>query len=98
MINATKIRSVVFSRRSILRNFALATAGGAAILSTIVTGVRVAAAQTKVSQKSVGYQDTPKGTQQCDNCTNFVAPASCNVVEGNIAPAGWCTMYVKKPA
>jgi hypothetical protein len=98
MSNAIKIRSVVFSRRSILRNFALTTAGGAAILGTTVIGVRVAAAQTKASQKSIGYQDTPKGAQQCDNCTHFAAPASCKVVEGNIAPAGWCTLYVKKPA
>jgi hypothetical protein len=87
----------MFSRRSILRNFALTTAGGAALLGTTVIGVRVAAAQTKALQKAVGYQDMPKGAQQCDNCTNFAAPASCKVVDGNISPTGWCMMYAKKP-
>jgi hypothetical protein len=88
----------MFSRRSMLRNFALTTAGGAAILGTTVIGVRVAAAQTKTPQKAVGYQDMPKGAQQCDNCTNFAAPASCKVVDGNISSTGWCTMFSKKPA
>lgn len=98
MSDLMKIRSVGFSRRSVMRNFALVTTGGVAVFGTSVIGVRVAAAQAKASQTAVGYQNTPKGAQQCDNCTQFAAPSSCKVVEGDIAPAGWCKMYVKKPA
>ncbi len=96
MDDVAKIRPAELSRRSILRNLAV-TAGGAAVLGT-ASGNRVAAAQAKVAQKVVGYQDTPKGAQRCDNCTQFEAPSSCKVVEGSIAPAGWCKVYVKKPA
>jgi len=82
-------------RRSILRNLALTAA---AMLGTTASGIRAAVAQTKVSQKLVGYQDTPKGTQRCDNCMYFVAPSSCKVVEGTIEPTGWCQLYAKNPA
>jgi hypothetical protein len=85
------------SRRSLLREVAFA-AGGAAILGMTVGANRADAAQTKATQKAVGYQDTPKGAQRCDNCTQFEPSASCKVVEGNINPAGWCKVYVKKPA
>jgi hypothetical protein len=85
------------SRRSILRNFAFG-AGGAAILATGVAASRVAEAQTKATQKAVGYQDTPHGAQRCDNCRQFEPPASCKTVQGTVAPGGWCKVYVKKPA
>ncbi len=85
-----------FSRRSVLRNLA-ATAGGAAMLVTTASENR-AAAQTKVAQKAVAYQDTPKGAQRCDNCLQFEVPSSCKVVEGTISPSGWCGVYAKKPA
>jgi predicted NBD/HSP70 family sugar kinase len=108
MDDASKILPAELSRRSILRNFSL-TAGGAAMLSTIIaggvatlgtilSGTREAAAQTKMTPVSVGYQGTPKGAQRCDNCTQFESPASCKVVQGNIAAAGWCKIYAKKPA
>lgn len=97
MDDVSKIRSAELSRRSIMRNFA-AAAGGAVVLGTTMSANRVAAAPTKVSQKAVGYQNTPKGAQRCDNCTEFEAPASCKVVEGTVEPAGWCKIYVKKPA
>jgi hypothetical protein len=92
-----KIPTAEISRRSIIRDLAF-TAGGAAVLVTSASGIRVAAAQTKVSQKAVGYQDTPKGAQRCDNCLQFEPPSSCKVVAGTIDPAGWCKIYVKKPA
>ena len=97
MNHAPKMRSAARSRRSILRNFAF-TAGGAAMLGAIMSGNRVAAAQTKMTPAAVGYQGAPKGTQRCDNCTQFEPPASCKVVEGNIAASGWCKIYVKTPA
>ena len=81
-----------------IRRVAL-TAGGAAILATTVIAARGAEAQAaKSSQKAVGYQDTPHGTQQCDNCKQFEAPSSCKVVAGEVSPTGWCKVYIKKPA
>jgi hypothetical protein len=97
MGEAPKIQSGELSRRSILRNLATG-ASGAAVLATGVAGSRMAEAQTKATQKAVGYQDTPKGAQRCDNCRQFEPPSSCKTVEGTVAPAGWCKVYVKKPA
>jgi hypothetical protein len=98
MSDTPKTRPMELSRRTILRNLAFTTAAGVAALGTVTIGTRQAAAQSKASQKAVGYQDTPKGAQQCDNCRQFAAPTSCKVVEGTIAAAGWCKMYVKTPA
>lgn len=97
MEDESNVRSAQLSRRSLLRNVTFA-AGGAAILSTAATANRADAAETKVTQKAAAYQDTPKGPQRCDNCTQFEPPSSCKVVEGNINPAGWCALYVMKPA
>jgi hypothetical protein len=44
----------------------------------------------------VKYQPTPKGDQRCDNCVFWQPPASCKIVDGTIAPSGWCTLYKKK--
>ncbi len=84
------------SRRSMLRTLA-ATVGGSALVGTIIAE-RAAAAQTKVAQKLVGYQDTPHGTQRCDGCAQYEAPSACKVVDGTVVPAGWCKVYVKKAA
>jgi hypothetical protein len=78
------------SRRTLLHGLAI-SAGGTAIL---LAGVTPAAA--KMPQKAVKYQDTPKGKDRCDACVHFQAPSSCTLVEGPIAAAGWCTLYVKK--
>jgi hypothetical protein len=106
--DVAKILSAKLTRRSVLRNLSFTAggaamlstvmAGGAAMLGTILSGNREAAAQTKMTAISVGYQGTPKGAQRCDNCTQFESPASCKVVLGNVAAAGWCKIYVKKPA
>ncbi len=95
MVESTKICPAALSRRSMLRRIALAT-GGAALVATTVTGTRTAFA--KSSQKAVHYQDTPHGTQSCDNCREFEPPSACKVVDGVITPTGWCKVYIKKPA
>jgi hypothetical protein len=77
------------SRRTVL--FA---AAGAAPFVALMGGE----AQAKVSQKTVQYQATPKDGHQCDCCAQFVAPKACKVVDGDIAPTGWCALWVKKPA
>jgi|SRR6185437_14756387 len=97
MKDVFKIASLELSRRSLLRKLGFA-ASGAAMFATTMSVNRVAVAQTKMSQKVVGYQDTPQGDHRCDNCLQFQPPSSCKVVEGNINAAGWCKVYVKKPA
>ena len=36
--------------------------------------------------------------KQCDGCNFFVAPNACKMVDGEIAPTGWCALWVKKAA
>jgi len=80
------------SRRQLLRS-ATIVAGTAAVF---VAGATQPAAAGSMTQKAAGYQPTPKGDQRCDNCTLFVAPSSCKLVEGDISPSGWCRLYQKK--
>jgi hypothetical protein len=81
------------SRRSMLRAVALAGAGLAAGAVT----ARRAQAQQKASKQAMQYQDKPSGDKKCSECLQFVAPASCKVVEGTISPNGYCIAWVKKP-
>ena len=69
------------SRRSVL----LAAAGAAPLLA--LTGGE---AQAKLAMTAVKYQPDPKDGKQCDGCNFFVAPNSCKMVDGDIAPTGWC--------
>ena len=53
----------------------------------------------KLSQAQAQYQGQPKGDQQCGNCLNYVAASNtCKVVEGQVSPNGWCTIWVKAAA
>lgn len=56
------------------------------------------AAPTKKAPKpSVQYQTQPKGEQKCGDCANFFAASSaCKLVEGQISPKGWCSLWTKK--
>ncbi len=50
----------------------------------------------KAAQASVQYQTQPKGDQQCANCRYFVAASNtCQLVEGDISPKGWCILWAK---
>jgi hypothetical protein len=53
-------------------------------------------AVAKMTQKASGYQATPKGDQNCANCSLFTAPSSCTLVEGTIGADAWCRYYAKK--
>ena len=75
------------SRRVVLRG-ALVAAGAVPVLLSGIT-----AAQAKVKQKDVHYQQDPKDGQQCSKCANFEAPASCKLVEGEINPNGYCQLF-----
>ena len=70
---------------------------GASTPGAAGSGGAAAPAAVKVSQASVQYQTQPKGELKCKDCANFIAASStCKVVEGQISPDGWCTMWTKK--
>ena len=75
------------SRRTVL----IAAAGAVPVLA-LMSG----SAEAKMAQTAVKYQATPKDGKQCDGCNFFVAPNSCKMVDGEIAPTGWCALWVKK--
>lgn len=51
----------------------------------------------KMPQASVQYQAQPKGDQKCGTCVNFIAESNtCKLVDGQISPDGWCTLWVMK--
>ncbi len=51
----------------------------------------------KLAQTSVQYQTQPKGEQKCATCVNFIAESNtCKLVDGQISPDGWCTLWAKK--
>ncbi len=84
------------SRRTLLKSAAVVM--GVVFVSTFA-GKAHAAKSTKAAMK---YQDTPKGDQQCSNCSLFIfgktpeAVGTCQVVEGSISPKGYCIAYKKK--
>jgi High potential iron-sulfur protein len=77
------------SRRTVL----IAAAGAVPALALMTN-----AAEAKIAQAAVKYQGDPKDGKQCDACNFFVAPNACKQVDGEIAPTGWCLLWVKKPA
>ena len=91
MTNVSKTRSVPITRRCLLES-AVRVCGAATILATAAIQSAQAA---KALQKVVKYQETPKGNQMCSNCKLFVAPNSCQTVDGTISPNGWCIVYQK---
>jgi hypothetical protein len=58
-----------------------------------VLGIPRTAAQEKLSQAEAEYQDQPKGGLVCAACALFRPPRSCQIVEGNINPRGWCKFF-----
>jgi len=91
MTDASQLPSREVARRIILlRSVGCVAAGAAASLLPLKQ------AAAKMSQPSVAYQDTPKGDQQCSNCSLFQEPDACTIVDGSISPAGWCKFWVKK--
>lgn len=92
MTGARPSPAVRLSKRDFLFT---AAAGGVAIVGAGAIASPSAAA-SRMPQKAVSYQPTPKGDQQCANCLNFQPPASCKMVDGAISPSGWCTLYSAK--
>ncbi|MBZ8131713.1 high potential iron sulfur protein [Afifella sp. IM 167] len=92
MSDGTKKPNGSLSRRELLAASVLA----ASSLAILGAGSAEAQLAKKAKQNIAGYQTTPKGRQQCDNCRHFQAPNACQVVESPISPTGWCRLYAKK--
>ena len=86
------------SRRQVLTIAAGAAGASVTGAAAVIGASTTAQAAAKASQKTVKYQDTPKGEQRCENCMQFEAPSTCKTVDGTVAAQGWCMVYAKKPA
>jgi hypothetical protein len=92
MTERSQVQSIALSRRTLIFR-SVGGAAGATVL--LLAQPRTAAA--KMAPASAGYQETPKGDQQCANCTLFQASNNaCTLVDGTISPSGWCKFWVKK--
>jgi len=80
------------SRRDFL--FVAAAGGGAMLGAGLLEAP--ASASNKMSPRAMSYRPSPNGNQRCDNCANFQPPTSCKLVDGSIAPSGWCILYRSK--
>ena len=65
------------------------------LVALLAAAIRPAAAQKppKQTQAAVAYQDHPRGGLSCAGCTFFRRPRSCEIVEGDISPTGWCKLF-----
>ena len=90
MDKTLEINPMRLSRRTIVTR-SVASATGAVVLLGLVTK-----ASAKMAQKVAEYQDSPKGDQECSNCSLFQEPSACTLIDGEISPKGWCKFWVKK--
>ncbi len=94
MRNTPKRRPTGLCRRSFLRNFIFGAFGLSALAMTARRNA-AAAAERKATQDSVDYRAAAQGASVCSNCKYFQSPSSCLIVEGAIAPGGWCNKYAR---
>jgi hypothetical protein len=94
MTNPSSLTKRGVCRRSVLKSVPM-VAG--AIISTSAVAPNLFA-QTKLTHEAAKYQDQPNNGQQCSGCVQFVAPASCKLVEDPISASGWCQLFMAKPA
>jgi hypothetical protein len=76
------------------RRTVLIAAAGAVSALALMTG----AAEAKLAQTAVHYQNDPKDGKQCDGCNFYIDPNACKQVDGEVKPTGWCLLWVKKAA
>ena len=81
------------SRRNFLN---IAAVGGCAVVAASMAGSAYAAPKKKFSQQQARYQPIPKSGQRCQTCALWQPPTACQQVDGQISPAGWCTLYQAK--
>jgi hypothetical protein len=86
-------KSVTFSRRSLLQNIGI---GGTALAAATTASVRTSLAEGKIPKSQARYQTSPNGDRRCAVCSHFTAPSSCDIVEGDVSPQGWCQFFGQK--
>jgi anaerobic selenocysteine-containing dehydrogenase len=92
MSNSPKSCGSSVSRRDFLN---IGAVGGCAMVAASMAGP-ASAAPKKFSQQQARYQPIPKSGQRCQTCALWQPPTACQQVEGQISPAGWCTLYQPK--
>jgi len=54
--------------------------------------------ERKVSKESVHYTPTAKHrSERCAICRHWLGKSECEIVEGQIAAAGWCNKFRPNP-
>jgi hypothetical protein len=81
------------SRRDVFRLLTALAVGGSAI-----SFAGLAKAQSKTDKETAKYQDKPNNGQSCSQCNYFHPPKTCQLVEGDVSPSGWCSFFLKKSA
>jgi hypothetical protein len=81
-------------RRRFLHGLAFAAGSGGFLGASLAAPP--AAADSKMTQQLVQYRATPNGRADCANCSNFQSPSACRLVQGAVAPSGWCLLYAAK--
>jgi hypothetical protein len=84
------------TRRRMLRAVSAGALGTAAVLAGSANAQYAPAAAGKQSQAQAQYQGKPKDGQMCASCAYFVAPSSCQKVEGAVQASGWCKNFLQK--
>jgi hypothetical protein len=54
------------------------------------------AQEGKTSKATAKYQEQPKDGHSCSICQFFHPPHTCQLVEGDVSPNGWCSYWSKK--
>ncbi|WP_172621038.1 high-potential iron-sulfur protein [Microbulbifer sp. GL-2] len=78
------------------RKFLKLSSCSLAILPVAIIATDRTRAQVKAKKEAVNYQDTPNNGQKCVDCQLFQPPNACIVVDGDISPEGWCSLFVLK--
>jgi anaerobic selenocysteine-containing dehydrogenase len=81
------------SRRDFLH---VASIGCSAFIAVGLANSATAEPKKKFTQQQAHYQPVPKSGQRCQNCALWQSPTSCQVVDGQVSPAGWCILYQAK--
>jgi len=61
--------------------------------AAISFGIAPSRARQNLSQSDAEYQDTPKSGLTCAACSLFRPPRSCEIVQGDKSPDGWCRFF-----
>lgn len=93
-MSESRLHALDFSRRDFMRSAGLVAGVGALVGAGL--SATPAAAGSKFSQAMAKYQSTPKGANRCANCSLYESAGNCKVVEGEVAPNGWCMLYASK--